>query len=187
MKKTLVLLAEGVEEMEGVITVDVLRRAGVQVTAAAIGDTLEVIASRGMKLVADERLENVQPDDFDALVLPGGAGGSRRLAADVRVLELIQNFVAEKKLVAAVCAAPLALQAAGALKGRRFTCHPGVCDQFAGMQPETARVVEDGMLITSQGPGTSMEFALAIARRLVGAKIAEDVATGLILPAGVQW
>ena len=182
MLKALVLLAEGVEEMEAVIAIDVLRRCGVEVTAAAIGVTREVTASRGVRLLADAQLDEVIAEAFDVLVLPGGAGGARRLAADARVLELARQYARAGKLVAAVCAAPLVLEAAGLLRSVRFTCHPAVRDQFPSRQVSTERVVEDGNFITSQGPGTSMEFALSIARRLVDDAVAQKVAEGLILP-----
>ena len=181
MVRVLVLLAEGVEEMEAVIAIDVLRRAGVEVVAAATGVTREVIASRGVRLIADGLLQETPPAAFDALVIPGGAGGSRRLASDPRVLALVREFVKADKLVAAVCAGPTVLNAAGVLTNAQFTCHPAVRDQFSGMQVCTDRVVVDGHFITSQGPGTSMEFALAIAKRLVGEKITGKVAEGLVL------
>ena len=193
MSKALLLLAEGAEEMEAVIAADVLRRAGVEVTIAATGAGREVTASRGVRLVADALLAEVRPDDFDALVLPGGAGGAKRLAADKRVLEIVRRFAAAKKTVAAVCAAPLVLKAAGVLDGVRVTSHPAVRSDLHGKteglkdgRPAVCddRVVEDGVFITSQGPGTTMEFALAIARRLVGEEAARKVAEGLILPLG---
>jgi len=183
MSKALVLLAEGVEEMEAVIVIDVLRRAGVEVIGAATGEGLEVTASRGVRIVADARLDELSADGFDALIIPGGANGARRLAADARVLDLARAFVRQKKWVAAVCAGPLVLDAAGVLSGIRMTCHPSVRQGFKNACNDS--VVEDGRFITSQGPGTSMEFALAIARRLCGDKIADTVASGLILPATV--
>jgi len=182
MVKALVLLAEGVEEMEAVIVIDVLRRCGVEVVAAATGMTREVTASRGVRLIADLLLKDVPPAGSDALVIPGGAGGARRLAGDPRVLELVRLYVQAGKLIAAVCAGPLVLKAAGALRGVRFTCHPSVRDQFSGVQVCADRVVVDGNFITSQGPGTSMEWALTIARRLVGDETADRTAEGLILP-----
>jgi protein deglycase len=186
MINALVLLAEGVEEMEAVIAIDVLRRAGVEVVTASTGMAREVTASRGVRLIADALLKDAHPTEFNALVIPGGAGGSRRLAGDARVMELVRLYVKAGKLVAAVCAGPLVLEAAGVLKGVRITCHPGVRDQFPGVQVCADRVVVDGNFITSQGPGTSMEFALAIARRLVGEEVAANVAEGLVLPDGVQ-
>ena len=187
MIQALVLLAEGVEEMEAVIAIDVLRRAGVEVVTAATGPTREVTASRGVRLLADALLQDAHPADCNALVIPGGAGGARRLAGDPRVLELVRLYVQSGKLVAAVCAGPTVLAAAGVLHGIRITCHPGVRDQFPGLSISNDRVVEDGHFITSQGPGTSMEFALAIARRLVGEEVAAKVAEGLLLPQGVAW
>lgn len=186
MAKALMVLADGVEEMEAVIVADVLRRAGVDVTLAAIGTAREVTASRGVRLVADTLLDGVRPDEFDALVIPGGANGVKRLMADHRVLELARRSVAARKLVAAVCAGPLVLQAAGVLAGVRITSHPAVRSQLSGMLVCDERVVEDGLFITSQGPGTSIEFALTVARRLVGAETAQQVATGLVLPPGVS-
>ncbi len=184
MAKALMLLADGVEEMEAVIVADVLRRAGVEVTLASVGGTCEITASRGVRLVADTLLQAVQPERFDALVIPGGANGVNRLKADPRVLDLVRGWTAAHKPVAAVCAGPLVLQAAGVLNGTRVTSHPSVRQQLAGIAVCDERVVEDGLFITSQGPGTSMEFALALACRLVGAGTARAVAAGLILPAG---
>lgn len=181
MVKALVLLAEGVEEMEAVIAIDVLRRAGVEAVTASTGATREVTASRGVRLIADALLDAVSPDEFSALVIPGGAGGSRRLAGDSRVLELVRLYAKAGKLIAAVCAGPLVLKAAGVLRNVRITCHPAVRDQFPEVQVCAERVVVDGQFITSQGPGTSMEFALAIARRLVGTEVAAKVAEGLVL------
>ncbi|MFZ4396107.1 MAG: DJ-1 family glyoxalase III [Kiritimatiellia bacterium] len=186
MSKALVLLAEGVEEMEAVIVIDVLRRTGVEVVSAATGPAIEVTASRGVRLIADALLSETSSADFDALLIPGGAGGSRLLARDPQVLGLIRSYVLAGKLVAAVCAGPLVLHAAGVLRGVRFTCHPAARAQLPGVEIDSARVVADGNFITSQGPGTSMEFALAIARRLVGEKQAAQVAEGLLLPEGTK-
>lgn len=182
MKRALVFLAEGVEEMEAVIAVDVLRRAGIEVVTVSTGDVLEVLASRGVRLLADAMLEAVDPAAFDAVVIPGGAGGSRRLSKDPRVLQIVRAAVQTRRCVAAVCAGPLVLQAAGVMADVRMTCHPGVRDQFPADRVCDERVVEDGLFITSQGPGTSMEFALAIATRLVGSETATRVWEGLLLP-----
>jgi DJ-1 family protein len=182
MVKALVLLAEGVEEMEAVIAIDVLRRCGVDVVAAATGLAREVTASRGVRLVADMLLHEAPPTGCDVLVIPGGAGGARRLAGDPRVLALVRAYAAAGTPIAAVCAGPLVLAAAGVLRGVRITCHPAVRDQFPGVQVCADRVVADGNFITSQGPATCFEWALAIARRLAGDEIAAKVAEGLVLP-----
>jgi DJ-1 family protein len=182
MLKALVLLAEGVEEMEAVIVIDVLRRAGVAVVAAATGQTREVVASRGVRLMADALLTELPAAPGAALVIPGGAGGAKCLAADPRVLELVRTYVRAGKLVAAICAGPRVLQADGVLDGVRFTCHPAARELFVGRTIATERVVVDGTIITSQGPGTSLEFALALARHLVDPATVDQVAAGLILP-----
>jgi 4-methyl-5(b-hydroxyethyl)-thiazole monophosphate biosynthesis len=187
MKRALVLLAEGVEEMEAVIAIDVLRRCGVETVSAATGPTLEVTASRGVRLLADVLLNDSHSLEFQALVIPGGAGGSRRLAGDPRVLQLVKLFAKRGRLLAAICAGPTVLRAAGVLDGRRMTCHPGVHEAFPGVTIAGERVVVDGNIVTSQGPGTTMEFALAVGRLLVGEEPAAKAAEGLLLPAGTRW
>lgn len=184
MPRALVPLAEGVEEMEAVIIVDVLRRAGVDVVTAAIASDLHVKASRGVMLVADTHWPEEPLTGFDALALPGGAGGAQRLLADARVLAAVSAFVREERIVAAICAAPLVLQAAGVLKGKRVTSHPSVREKLAEALYTEDRVVTDGNIITSRGPGTAMEFALALVARLIDARAAGAVAGGLVLPAG---
>jgi 4-methyl-5(b-hydroxyethyl)-thiazole monophosphate biosynthesis len=179
--RVLVPLAEGFEEMEGVILLDVLRRARIETVAAAMGESREVPASRGVTVVADTTWSAVDPSRFDLIAIPGGMGGTRRLQQDQRLLKVLQEFHKAGKPLAAVCAGPLVLQSAGLLKGRTVTCHPGVADELTDARRLDDRVVEDGNLITSQGPGTSFAFALAIMRRLAGEAVANQVAEGLIL------
>jgi 4-methyl-5(b-hydroxyethyl)-thiazole monophosphate biosynthesis len=185
--KVLIPLADGVEEMEAVIAMDVLRRAGIEVVAAATGRTREVVASRGVLLVADVLWQDLDPLAFDALLLPGGAKGTQALMADARVTATVRAYVAAGRLVAAVCAAPLVLQAAGVLDGVAATCHPAVAAELTRAALRSERVVRTTGIITSQGPGTSMEFALAVVERLVGRPSAEKVAAGLLLPPGLIW
>jgi 4-methyl-5(b-hydroxyethyl)-thiazole monophosphate biosynthesis len=180
MPTILVPFADGVEEMEAVIIVDVLRRAECTVVTAGL-KTTTVTASRKVGLVADRLFADVSIDAMDALVLPGGAPGAAAMRADPRILDAARRMFDRGKIVAAICAAPLVLQDAGLLKGRRFTCHPGVKDQFRhGLRVED-RVVEEGNLITSQGPGAAFEFALAVAARLKGKATAAAVATAMVL------
>ena len=179
--RVLVPLAEGFEEMEGVILVDVLRRARIEVVTAAMGTAREVPASRGVTVAADTTWAAIDPARFDLIAIPGGMGGTRRLQQDARLLRALRDFQASGKALAAICAGPLVLQSAGLLKGRTVTCHPGVADELTDARRLDDRVVEDGNLITSQGPGTSFAFALAIVRRLAGEAVANQVADGLIL------
>lgn len=186
MKKALVLLAGGTEEMEAVIVTDMLRRAGWSVTVAAVGPSRVVTASRGVILTADCLFSEVDPDDADILILPGGAEGTEALRREAALLDAIRRRHAGDGWIAAICAAPLVLQEAGILEGRRFTCHPAVKSRFLQGSPEDQWVVTDGKVITSQGPGTSFHFALEIISCLAGSEQAGQVRQGLTGPAGAD-
>jgi protein DJ-1 len=181
MPSALVLLAPGAEEMETTIVVDVLRRAKVDVLVAGVEGRALVECSRGVRLVPDVGLDEVG-ELRDALVLPGGAGGAERLAASAEVGRLLHEYRQEERIVAAICAAPTALQAHRIALGSRLTSHPSVRAQLANdYQVSDERVVEDGRLVTSQGPGTSFEFALTLVVRLCGAKVAAEVRAPMVL------
>ncbi|WP_293251877.1 DJ-1 family glyoxalase III [Nannocystis sp.] len=181
LPRALVVLAEGAEEAEAVIIVDVLRRAGIDTTLASLGSDTVVQLSRKVRIVADVTLAAVT-GSFEALVLPGGAEGARRLCASELVGERLRTHSRDGRIVAAICAAPLAFQAHQVFAGRSMTCHPTVASRIAAYgKLERANVVEDGNLITSQGPGTSFLFALAIVRRVVGEPRAAEVERGLVL------
>lgn len=166
MATALLLLAPGFEEIEAVTIADVLRRAGVKVTIAGIVEG-PIRGSHDIALGVDARLEDVKAGAFDAVVLPGGMPGAKHLRESPRVLDLVRAFERDGKLVAAICAAPTVLEAAGVLRDKRATSYPGFDLPSAKQSDE--RVVEDGKLVTSRGPGTAMDFALALVRRLVGA------------------
>lgn len=176
--KILVPLAEGVEEMEAVIVIDTLRRAGFEVVAAGL-KAGPLTASRGVRLLPDVLLADVRALDFDAVVLPGGKGVAL-LMQDARVLDAVRALHQAGRWVCAVCAAPLVLQAAGILAGRTVTCFPGVADQLTATTRREARVVVDGHLITSQGAGTSIEFALEMVRRMGGEALAQRVGKEMV-------
>lgn len=175
-KKVIVLLADGFEEMEAIISIDILRRAGLEVISAAIGDKLLVNGSRNVRVQADSRLKNLQIIP-DALVLPGGGPGANNLAASAEVEKLINECFKEKKLIAAICASPAyVLAKTGILSGRKATGYPGSERLFNSDVTNTNEaVVIDGNIITSRGPGTAFYFALAIVKELCGAKTAQDV------------
>lgn len=172
----LVPLADGFEEIEAVTIIDVLRRAGIEVTVAALGES-PVIGSHAISVTADAELDAVRERAFDAVVLPGGPG-ARRLRDDVRVKEVARRLAGEGKLVAAVCAAPIALEAAGVLRGKRATVYPGNALPSAELVEE--RVVVDGNVVTSRGPGTALEFALAVVEKLVGQAKRDELARAMI-------
>jgi protein DJ-1 len=183
-KRALVILATGAEEMEVTITVDVLRRGGIEVVLAGLDGDEPVTCSRRVRLVPDIALAQAQ-GPFDVVVLPGGLEGTERLAASTQVGELLRSREASGELVAAICAAPLALQKHGVFGGRAMTCHPGVeaIVKLHGVaSPGT--VVDDGNLVTSRGPGTAFEFALALVARLVGPERAAAVRAPMMLAGG---
>lgn len=180
----LVILAEGAEEMETTITVDVLRRGGVEVVLAGLDGDQPVRCSRGMRLLPDAALSDVAHQAFDAVVLPGGAEGAQRLCGSDAVGSLLRAREKDDTLVAAICAAPTALSSHGVFRGRRLTSHPSVREILAKHgEVRDERVVEDGPLLTSQGPGTTFDFALALVARLCGTEKAAAVRAPMRLDA----
>ena len=182
--RIVVPLAEGFEEIETVTIVDVLRRAELDVTLAGLGGTGPIRGSRGIHVAPDVSWTDVRPDDFDVIVLPGGMGGTLNLIADLSVLAALKSLRDGGRLTAAICAAPLVLDAAGVVDGRPLTAHPSVHERLEAhdLRPDQ-RVVVSGDLITSQGPGTSLEFALALVERLSGAPKARELADAMVVAA----
>ena len=177
MPCVLIPLAEGCEEMEAVTLIDLLRRADIEVVTAALGDC-RVRCSRGTVLVADTGLDEVAGRDFDMVVLPGGLPGADYLNDDARVLGILKRHADRGAPVGAICAAPKVLATAGLLDGRRFTAYPGV---FEDADAGTGEAVEsDGIVMTSRGPGTAMDFALEIIARLKGAELRAQVENSLV-------
>ena len=170
-KKVLCLLNDGVEETELVAPVDVLRRAGVTVTLAAMKE-LVVTGKEGIQLGGDALLEELNSADFDALMIPGGPA-VMELLEDGRAAKLAKDFADAGKTVAAICAAPLILNQAGLLEGKRFTCYSSVRETLTAALDE--KVVIDGELITSCGPGTALDFGFAIAQHLCGKAKATEI------------
>ncbi|MFA5043668.1 MAG: DJ-1 family glyoxalase III [Kiritimatiellia bacterium] len=175
-------VADGSEEMEIAIVADIFRRAKWKVVIAG-PDAGAIRASRGMRIVPDAALADIAPEIFDMLAIPGGGDGVKALAKDERLLAAARAFMANGKWVTAICAGPLVLQAAGVLKGRRATCHPGVAGEFTQTPRLDDRVVTDGRLITSQAPGTAFEFALAVIRAVEGDRKADELAKSMVVKA----
>ena len=165
--KVIVPLAEGFEEIEFSTIVDILRRAEIEVIIAGLKEGL-VQGARKVKVMPDTSMDRINPNDFDTIVLPGGYPGFENLGKDERVLKLIQKMEREGKYITAICGAPSVLSRAGILKGKRATIYPGIKDKLQDAQYIDERVVVDGKIITSQGPGTAMEFALKLVEILAG-------------------
>jgi 4-methyl-5(b-hydroxyethyl)-thiazole monophosphate biosynthesis len=182
MATILVVLAPGAEEIEAVTVPDVLVRAGQQVTVASTADVPLVKGSRGIPLGAHTLLDQVRSQLFDVVYLPGGGGSAAVHRDDARIQDLAQAQLAAGRLLAVICAAPIALVPRGLCRGRRLTSYPGVRAQ---VEPHCAawldqRVVVDGNLITSQGPGTSLALGLELARMTAGADVASKVAGDML-------
>lgn len=149
--------------MEAVIIIDILRRAHWTVMVAGIESGL-LTASRGVRLMPDLPWKDVDPSEYDVLMIPGGGPGVEQFLKFEPLLDSILAFHQAGKWIGAVCAAPLTLQAAGILKGRPATCHPGVADRLTVTPRLADSTVVDGRIITSQGAGTTFEFALTLIR-----------------------
>jgi protein deglycase len=176
--RVLCVLGAGFEEIETVAPVDLLRRAGVEVVVASVSGAALVTGRCQISLKADASLSDVDPTTFDLLLIPGGPG-VKGLRSDGRPARLAAAFVASGRPVAAICAAPTILADAGVLVGKRFTAHSSVSDELPDAL-RLERVVEDGLVITSRGAGTAVDFGLALVARLCGKAVADDVAHAIM-------
>ena len=172
MSKAVIFFAPGLEECEGLLCVDILRRAGVEVTIAAVGGERIVKSARQVNVVADALAEELDYAAFDACILPGGIPGVPNLKADATVRKVCTDFAAQGKIVAAICAAPTALAAFGVLGGKKATVYPGMDADLT--------VTIDGNIITGEALGAAIPFALALARTLAGADAANKVKTAIV-------
>lgn len=164
----LVVAARGFEEIELTTPVDILRRLGVRVCVAGVG-TREVEGAHGMPLITDCLIDDAKGKRWDGILIPGGPA-AWDLKQQVTVLQLVQSLYAEGKLVAAICAAPMVLAAAGVVNGRRITCYPApdVLRAVESAQVEARQTVMDGNLITGRGPAAALDFGYALADYLAG-------------------
>ncbi len=179
-KKVLVPFADGMEEMEAISIVDILRRAGLSVLTVSIADTLEVKASRGTKHLADDLLKNIDPSGFDMIVLPGGGTGTENLSNCLPVISILKNFKETGKMIGAICAAPSILLKEGIIEiGDSFTGFPGSVPEVKGY--EKSPFVINGKIITGLGPGFAIEFSLEIVKALLGYEKYSQVKKGLLL------
>ena len=173
-KRALIPIADGTEELEAVTLIDLLRRAGVEVTVASLTG-VAATCSRGVILVPDCSLDTALEKSYDAVILPGGLPGADYLAADERLQGLLRTMHAEKRIIGAICAGPKALIQAGVLEGRKATSFPGVLEAGGHGPGLDQAVVRDGHVFTSRGPGTAMDFALALIEALLGAEKRQEV------------
>lgn len=182
MARVLVPIADGVEEIEAVTIIDVLRRAGVEVTCASLAGK-PVTASRKVRIIPDNALENVKDESFDMIVLPGGGEGVENLERDPRVETILRRMHGRRKWVTAICAAPALLAAYGLLEGKKATSHPSRREQTTveKVHYHEGRVVQDGHIITSRGSGTALEFALKLVEVLCGREKVAELQEALVM------
>eukprot|EP01112_Ceratiomyxa_fruticulosa_P013272 TRINITY_DN3723_c0_g1_i1.p1 TRINITY_DN3723_c0_g1~~TRINITY_DN3723_c0_g1_i1.p1 ORF type:complete len:190 (-),score=45.07 TRINITY_DN3723_c0_g1_i1:111-680(-) len=186
-KKVLVPVGNGSEDIETVTIVDVLRRAGANVTLASVESELNIVAARKTKIIADVLLKDVVEQEWDLIALPGGMPGAERLRDSGPLTSLLQKQKLQNKLYAAICAAPaVVLETHGLIDGKNATCHPNFEDRLVNKTHIKDRVVVDENLITSRGPGSALEFSLALVEALYGIDHAKNVAVPMLLPSGVN-
>ncbi|KAF7822644.1 protein DJ-1-like protein B-like [Senna tora] len=179
--KILVPIANGTEEMEAVMIIDILRRAKANVVVASVEDKVEIEASRRVKLEADMLLDEAAKLSYDLIMLPGGLGGAQAFANSETLVNLLKKQTESNRYYGAICASPaLVLEPHGLLKGKKATAFPAMCNKLSDQSEVEKRVVVDGNLITSRGPGTSMEFALAIVEKLFGRKVGLEIAKAMV-------
>ncbi len=185
MANIAVFMAEGFEEIELTTIVNILRRAGINALTVGIIEGITT-GARKMNMIPDTSIDQIEADDFDMIVLPGGLPGANYLNDDPRVKELIQNFNKKNKAIGAICAAPYVLANAGVLNGKKATSYPAPKHEnlilSKGGTYLQEKVVKDGNIITSRGPATAMCFALSIVENFKGSEISEQVRKALLLP-----
>jgi 4-methyl-5(b-hydroxyethyl)-thiazole monophosphate biosynthesis len=182
MMKVALYLATGFEEIEALTTVDVLRRAEIEVDLVALGGNLQVAGAHNIKVIADTLIEEISHEGYDMMVLPGGMPGTLNLDSSEILKKQIIGFDLESKYIGAICAAPLVIGKMGFLEDRQATCYPGVESHlFGAAYRDDLDVIVDGNFITSRGPGTAMAFALKLVELLKGEKTSKNLAANLLV------
>lgn len=175
----LVILSPGFEEIEAITVIDILRRAGIGVVTASLGDSREVAGSHQIIVAADCLLSDVNASDMTALALPGGMRGVENMLASETLMSLVPEF--SGRVLAAVCAAPLVLDACGLLDGHRFTAHPCIHGRLRASGLDPVPAVTDGDIVTGRSAGCAMDWALALVERLLGS-LPDKLLNGLCRP-----
>ena len=176
--KVLVPLAEGFEEIEAITIIDVLRRAKIEVITASLVSNI-VEGAHGIKVFADKKISEVNEDEFDAIVLPGGNPGYMNLSNSKKIIDIVKKFNEKNKIIGAICGAPLVLAKAGVIENKIATCYPGLEKYLP--KPKEGRVVVDKNIITSKGPGTALIFAIKLVEMLAGRKEAMRLKEELVV------
>jgi len=181
MKQLLLFLAPGFEEIEAISTIDILRRAGLPVASVSITGDLRVVGAHGIAIEADVLYPDVDFNNADMLILPGGMPGTKNLNVHEGLKATLLSFATAGKPLAAICAAPMILGQLGILDGKEATCYPGNEIHLKGARLSEYMVVQDGAIITASGPGVSADFALQIVTYLLGEEKADEVTKALLM------
>ncbi len=168
--KAIIIINNGLEECEALVTYDLLFRAGIEVEL--VGFTNEVLSSHNVCFKAHKLLDEINPNDYDCLILPGGMPGTKNLENDQRVQDMIDLFVKQDKYIAAICAAPSILIHKGLLKNNKFICYPGF---ESGLLPANEKAVQDNKFITAKGLGAVFEFSYLIIKNLINEDKAKQI------------
>lgn len=181
MKKVLVPIANGIEELEAICIIDILRRAGATVTVASV-EQLQVTASRGVKIVADQLIANCIESKYDLIALPGGMPGAEKLRDSELLIEMLKSQKESGRYYAAICASPaVVFNTHDLLKGKFATCYPAFREQLPNREKEEKRVVIDENCITSVGPGSAIEFSVKLVELLYGKEKAGEIANSMLV------
>lgn len=179
MKTVYLFTADGVEEVEALTVVDLLRRAEVNVSMVSISGSRQITGAHGIVFMADLLFDELA-QEADMLVLPGGGPGTQNLMHHEGLKKMLLHYNHQKKDLAAICAAPGVLGIHGILNGKRAVCYPGCEENLVGATVLESTVVIDENIITSKGPGTAMEFALVLIQRLCGEEKMQEIKQGLL-------
>ncbi len=179
-KQVCVFLADGFEEIEGLTVVDLLRRAGITVTMVSITGEYTIHGAHAIDVQADKLFEEVDYGELDMAVLPGGMPGTLHLKEHDGVKKVLEQYHAEKKYIAAICAAPSVLGKYGILKGRKATSYPGFEEALEGAIYLYDEVVADDFVITSRGMGTAIAFSLKLIEKLTDTQKAQEIGESII-------
>ena len=176
MPNLAILFADGCEEIEGLTVVDICRRAGFHIDMISINpDNIDILGAHNIPFECDEMFEDVNITNYDAIILPGGGKGTENLKAFAPLPDVLKNFIASGKLVAAICAAPSVLGVLGLLKERKATCYPGFEEQLEGAIITPVHAITDGNIITGQGMGAALDFSLEIVRYFTDTETVEQM------------
>ena len=182
MKKILLLLAEGFEEIEALTPVDYMRRMDIVVDTCSINKGKKVIGAHNIMVEADKVLDEIgSSEGYDGLIIPGGLPGATNLRDNNRVIELVKEFHGKEKLIGAICAGPIVLEQAGILEGKEVTSYPGFEDQLKDSIYKEKIVVQDGNIITGRGPAVAVYFSLELIENLIGKEKVEELRKDILL------